>query len=149
VITGSQQIDVLGTAFNIKAYKNEKEITSTLVEGKIRLLIDEKTKTLKPSEQLVYHTDEQRISIQKIDKPFDVIAWKEGYFSFKQKSMKEIMETLSRWYDMDYLFKNPEKEKKRFSGVLDRESNMGKILKYIEMTNEIKFTIYENTVTIE
>ena len=149
VITGSQQIDVLGTAFNIKAYKNEKEITSTLVEGKIRLLIDEKTKTLKPSEQLVYHTDEQRISIEKIDKPFDVIAWKEGYFSFKQKSMKEIMETLSRWYDMDYLFKNPEKEKKRFSGVLDRESNMGKILKYIEMTNEIKFTIYENTVTIE
>lgn len=149
VKTGTQQIDVLGTAFNIKAYKNEKEITSTLVEGKIRLSTGKKVKFLQPSEQLTYHTEDQNISIHKVDKLFDVIAWKEGYFSFKQKSMKEIMETLSRWYDMSYVFKNPEKQEKRFTGVLDRESHIGEILKYLQMTNEIKFTIYEKTVTIE
>ena len=149
VKTGAQQIEVLGTAFNVKAYKGEKEIASTLVEGKILLQIGEEVKTLNPKEQLVYHIEEDRINIRKVDKLFEAIAWKEGYFSFKEKSMEEIMEILSRWYDMSYEFENPDKRQLRFSGVLDRGSNISEILNYLKMTDEINFTIYEKTVTIK
>ncbi len=149
VKTRTQEIEVLGTEFNIKAYRNEDNIYTTLVEGKVTVSNGIKHKFLKPSEQSLINTNRQGIIIRKVDKLFDEIAWKNGYFSFKHKSMKEIMKTLSRWYDTDYIFKDSEKENKVFTGVLDRESTIDQILTYIQMTNEISFQIKNKTVIIE
>jgi ferric-dicitrate binding protein FerR (iron transport regulator) len=80
---------------------------------------------------------------------FNEIAWKQGYFSFKGKPLEEIMKTLSRWYDMKYVFKTSKKKDKTFTGVLDREINVDKILDYIQKTNEINYQIKENTIIIE
>ena len=67
----------------------------------------------------------------------------------RNRIMKEIMKILSRWYDMDYVFKDAEKEHKIFTGVLDRENTIDQILIYLQMTNEISFQINNKTVIIE
>jgi ferric-dicitrate binding protein FerR (iron transport regulator) len=149
VQTSIQEVEVLGTEFNIKAYLGEKNIVTTLVEGKVSVGNGIEFKYLKPSEQSFFNIINQDISIQKVPKLFDEIAWKEGYFSFKQKSMKEIMKILSRWYDVEYIFKDSDKENKTFTGVLDREIDINKILTYIKRTNEINFKIHNKTVIIE
>ena len=149
VQTRAQEIEVLGTEFNIKAYQDENDITTTLVEGKIAIDNGFDSKFLKPLEQSKINSSTHDISIKKIDKLFDEIAWKDGYFSFKNKSMAEIMKTLSRWYNVDYVFENSENENKKFTGVLDRESSINQILIYIEKTNVLKFKINDNTVIIE
>ncbi|MDE3741162.1 FecR family protein [Maribacter polysaccharolyticus] len=149
VQTRIQEIEVLGTEFNIKAYQDEKEIVSTLVEGRVKITSGTETNVLRPSEQALLYTGGQSMTIRKVDKLFDEIAWKDGYFSFKHKSMKDIMKILSRWYDMDYVFKNSEKENKRFTGVLDRESTINEILNYIQKTNEISYEIKNKTVIID
>ncbi|MEE9364864.1 MAG: FecR family protein [Cellulophaga sp.] len=149
VLTGVQEIEVLGTEFNIKAYQDEDEIVTTLVEGKVTIGNGKETRFLNPSEQSIIVKKEGVITILKVAKTFNETAWKEGYFSFRQKSMKEIMKTLSRWYNIDYVFKNPEKENKSFTGILDRESEITQILTYIQKTNEISFQINNNTIIID
>ncbi|MDO5981823.1 FecR family protein [Flavivirga spongiicola] len=149
VKTGMQEIEVLGTEFNIKAYQDENDIVTTLVEGQVKVGNGIESKFLKPSEQSIINMKGQGITVQKVNKLFDEIAWKEGYFSFRQKTMKDIMKTLSRWYDVEYIFRNPEIENKSFSGVLDRESTIDQILIYIQKTNEINYRIGNNIVIIE
>lgn len=149
VLNQSQEIEVLGTEFNIKAYKDEEDIVTTLVEGKVTINTSGEIKTLKPSEQSLLNVNTQKITVNKVDNLLDAIAWKDDYFSFQQKSMKDIMKVLSRWYDVDYIFKNPEKEKKTFTGILDREDTIQELLLNIQKTNEMIFTIDEKTVIIE
>lgn len=149
VQTKIQEVEVLGTEFNIKAYKDENNIVSTLVEGRVKVGNGIENIMLNPSEQSLLNMESPDITVRKVTKLFDEIAWKDGYFSFKQKSMKDIMKILSRWYDMDYVFKDPEKESKSFTGVLDRESTIEEILTYIQKTNEISFEINNTTVIIE
>lgn len=149
VQSGAQEIEVLGTEFNVKAYKDDSHIVTTLVEGKVTIGDGVAYKYLKPSEQSIFDIENHQISVQKVDKVFDEIAWKDGYFCFKRKSMKDIMKVLSRWYNIEYVFKNTNKENKSFTGVLDRESTIDEILTYIQKTNEINFKITNRTVIIE
>lgn len=149
VKTGLQEIEVLGTEFNVKAYKDEDELVTTLVEGEVKVGNGIESKLLNPSEQSIINIKGQGITVKKVNKIFDEIAWKEGYFSFRQKTMKDIMKTLSRWYDVEYIFREAELETKSFSGVLDRESTIDQILIYIQKTNEIKYHIRNNMVIIE
>lgn len=149
VTTGDHQIEVLGTEFNVKAYKDEENITTTLVEGKVSIKGSFESTFLKPSQQALVNRNTKQAFVKEVDRMFDVIAWKDGYFNFNNKTMKEIMKILSRWYNIEYVFANSEKEKKRFTGVLDRESEINEILKYLQKTNEITFYIKGKTVTIE
>ncbi len=149
VLTKNQEIEVLGTEFNIKAYNDETNITTTLVEGKVAIENGYEKTILRPSQQSIINSENKQIIVKEVDRLFDEIAWKEGYFNFKNKSMKDIMRILSRWYDIDYVFENPEKETKKFSGVLDRENKISDILIYIQKTNEITFRIDNKTVIIE
>ncbi len=144
-----QVVEVLGTEFNIKANLDEKQVTTTLVEGKVAVKKEGHQVLLNPAEQSIVKESGNEIQVRKVPKVFEEIAWKEGYFVFKQKTMKDIMKVLSRWYDMDYTFKNAEKQNKSFTGVLDRETTIDQILKYIQKTNEIKYEIDGNTVIIE
>lgn len=149
VQTDVQEITVLGTEFNIKAYTDETSIVTTLVEGSVSIGNGIQETFLKPAEQSIVNLTNNNISIKKVNKVFDEIAWKEGYFSFKSKTMKEIMKTLSRWYNIEYTFEDPKKEEKKFTGVLDRESTIDQILMHIQKTNEINFQIYDKTVIIK
>lgn len=124
VTTGIQEIEVLGTEFNIKACSDDDEIRTTLVEGKVKVSNGFIQKTLKPSEQSILNVQSNKIIIRESPRVFDQIAWKQGYFSFKKIKMKEIMKTLSRWYDVEYTFQNPNDENKSFTGVLDRENSI-------------------------
>jgi hypothetical protein len=149
VQTRIQEIDIIGTEFNIKAYQDETDIVTTLVEGKVTVGNGILHKYLTPSEQSTMNIKDLTIHVKKVPRVFDEISWKDGYFSFKQKPMKDIMKVLSRWYDISYVFKDIEKENKSFTGVLDRENTINEILAYIQKTNEINFQITSDLVTIE
>lgn len=148
VKTKNQVIEVLGTEFNIKAYNDESAVTTTLVEGKVTVESHNKKVSLKPSEQSITNAN-HTITVQKVENVFDEIAWKEGYFVFNQKTIKDIMKSLARWNNIEYTFKNPETENKRFTGVIYRETSIDHILKQLQRTKELKIERHGNTVIIE
>ncbi|MCK0146707.1 DUF4974 domain-containing protein [Arenibacter sp. F26102] len=137
VLNVSQEIEVLGTEFNVKAYKDETNIYTTLVEGMVTISTATSTQVLKPNEQSKLDLKNNTISINPTNVGQE-IAWRKGIFSFKGKSLQEIAMVLSRWYDVDIAFSTPDLKYVKFNGVLKKEEAIEEILNSILTTNSIK-----------
>ncbi|MBD0777792.1 DUF4974 domain-containing protein [Maribacter sp. ANRC-HE7] len=150
VLTKSQEIDVLGTEFNIKAYNSDQIMATTLVEGKIRIKKGEVNEILKPSQQARINQESDKIVVQEIDVSQE-ISWVNGLFSFNEKPLEEIMTVLSRWYDTEVIFANAKQKQFVFTGILERTEAVDDILKLIEATSEgqLQFEINDNTIIIK
>ena len=149
VLTKLQEVEVLGTAFNIKAYSNEQSIYTTLVEGKVRILLDGTSQRLSPSEQIVLNLDTKQVTKSVVNVDYH-IAWINGYFNFKDRSLKDIMKVLSRWYDVDIVFESKDLEDVTFSGLLSKTQNIEDILNGIQNTKFINaYEINNKTITIK
>ncbi len=138
VFNQSQEIEVLGTEFNIKAYRDETSIYTTLVEGKVSVNYENRKQNLIPNQQSNLDINTKNLLIKEVD-VYNEISWKEGVFSFERKPLKDIMKVLSRWYDIDVIFMNKPLEDVKFFGVLGRDQNIKEILETIK-----KFKIIEN-----
>ena len=151
VTSGVQVVKVLGTQFNISSYNESKFIFTTLVEGRVEVYEKgnpENNCLLKPNEQSVFSKKDIMFGNRKVD-PFPYIAWKQGRFIFDDKSLDCIMETLSRWYNIQVVFVNADRKDIRFTANLQRYADIQEILSKIEKTEEVTFRINNNTITIE
>ncbi|HEY6901100.1 MAG TPA: FecR domain-containing protein, partial [Puia sp.] len=100
---GEQEVDVLGTHFNIKAYEDETSLTTTLLEGSIRLRSKAVSLLLSPGQQGLLQPDGQ-IHLNPNADEEEVIAWKNGLFHFEQADITEVMRQLARWYNVEVVF---------------------------------------------
>ncbi|RPG82688.1 MAG: FecR family protein [Crocinitomicaceae bacterium TMED209] len=151
VSTKSQKINVLGTKFNIKAYNEDNVITTTLVEGKVKVENGKNQILLLPNQQSKVDSKSTNIIVSDID-VFQQISWISGLFSFNDTSLENIMNTLSRWYDLEFVFKSANKKNLIFSGILERTKSIEDILFIIEKTsssNEINFKIVDKVIIVE
>ena len=129
VASNGQQIEVLGTEFNISAYGDEAEIKTTLVEGAVEIvnLQSNIVNKLKPGEQSIIR--EAATDIRKVDIECHT-AWKNGYFYFKHTPFEEVMRQLSRWYDVEVVYK-ANIPQDTFSGEMDRDLTLNAVLKLL------------------
>ncbi|WP_339885322.1 FecR family protein [Polaribacter vadi] len=148
VINKNQKVEVLGTEFNIKAYKDETNIYTTLIEGKVAVNYKNTGQILKPNQQSIINTNTNKISITEVD-TYNEVAWRKGVFAFKEKTLKEIVKVLSRWYDVEIEFKNKKIEEITFNGVLIKSQKLEDILETIKITNQINYTINGKNIAIE
>lgn len=146
VSTNGQEVEVLGTHFNVMAYENEKSIKTTLVEGSVKVSKDNHSTILQPGQQSkvgfsngIFRTIND-VSLE------DELAWKEGYFQFNNTSLDMIMRQIERWYDVDvqYIGKVPDEH---FTGKLPRNTNLSNVLKILSMS-EIQFKIEGKKIII-
>ena len=146
----NQDIEVLGTEFNIKAYKDEMNIYTTLVEGQVLVNQEGGVKQkLLPNEQSILDKNTNTIAVAKVV-VYNEISWKDGVFSFDGKTLKEIMKVMSRWYDMEVIFMNKDIEDEEFVGVLRRNRDIEKVLSSIKRGGSIKnYTISGKNVILE
>ena len=148
LITGSQEIKVLGTEFNVKAYKDEDKILSTLVKGSVSINVENHNKILKPGEQSNFTTTTNDFNVYKVQVKNET-SWRRGIFSFKNKPLKDIMVVLSRWYDVDVNISNNAIEDVQFTGVLSKKQSIIDILETIKITNDMNYSIQNKSLYIE
>jgi hypothetical protein len=151
VSTKTQKINVLGTKFNIKAYSEDDIITTTLIEGKVKVGNGKNQILLSPNQQSKVDSNSPVINVSDVDVS-QQISWINGLFSFNDTSLEDIMHTLSRWYDLEFIFKSANQKGFIFSGILERTKSIEDILLIIEKTsssNEINFEINNKTIIIE
>ena len=139
VVTGEAEIEALGTSFNVYSYKEENRIETTLVEGAVRFAVADQTVILMPGEQGMVGTD-GNLEKKKVD-VFPYIAWKEGKFVFRKRSLEEVMHIISRWYNVEAVFQNESLKKVSFSGNLKRYDDFEHIVSMLEMTGGIRFKV--------
>jgi transmembrane sensor len=132
VKSAGQNVEVMGTKFNLSAYSDEPLTKTTLVEGRVSVMADKSVNSsrknpvfLLPGQQAIFAVD--GISVRSVDtEPF--IAWKDGYFYFENASVPTVMAQLQRWYDFEITYE---------SAVPD-QLFFGKIPKSIPLQDAIK-----------
>ena len=151
VKTKTQDVEVLGTHFNVNAYKDEETVKTTLLEGKVKVVTlsgSEGSAILKPGEQAsVSQTSQtsQTIPVQTVDLD-QVMAWKNGWFEFDNTDLKTVMRQISRWYDVDVRYEmKPDKE--TYGGRISRNLNLSNILKMLE-TYGVHYRLENKTLVV-
>lgn len=141
------EVNVLGTSFNVRAYHDEKKITTTLVSGAVSLINagNGNEFNLTPNEQAIVFGQETHV--KKVDvHPF--IAWKNGRILFDEKTLEEIFGELSRWYNIEVDYADEGLKKLKFNINVERYSEFNRILEILELTKKVKFKINGNKVII-
>ena len=76
-------------------------------------------------------------------------SWIKGRFSFASEDLEGVMRTLSRWYNVEYVFSNVSMKDKRFTGTIPKYTEITQALKMIEMTSDVQFKIRGTTIIIQ
>jgi len=135
VKVGDQVIEDIGTAFNVNAYGDEPAITTTLVEGAVMI----GGVKLKPGQQAAIANDRVKVAEVNVDQ---VLAWKNGLFSFEKADIYTVMRQLARWYDVDVKFEGVP-DNTPFQGEIGRSLTLAQVLKGLEQIH-VHFRIEED-----
>lgn len=141
VETKSQQVQVLGTHFNVSAYPDESDVRTTLVEGSVKVTVSESkqgSRVLTPGQQS--RVEQNQLDVLTVNTS-EVIAWKNGFFEFRRAPLGLIMRDLSRWYDIDIEYADNSSREVVMSGYVARSRNISVILERMQATGGVHFKI--------
>ncbi|THU39501.1 DUF4974 domain-containing protein [Niastella caeni] len=131
-VNNGMKVEVLGTHFNVMAYEDEKESKTTLLQGKVKVIVKTPASVLlKPGQQALLTKANEKVRVDKDANVEEAVAWKNGKFKFVRTDLKTVMRQLARWYDVQVEYdKNlPEKF---FTGEIPRRLNASEVLSVIE-----------------
>lgn len=146
VATARSVVEVLGTRFNIRAYEAASQISTTLVDGAVRVSADQKgisSVVLKPGQVSILTATQMLVDKADTDK---TLAWKNGYFNFDGATLQQVLNELQRWYDIDVVYEGNVKNI-RFGGELSRSKSLGQIITALK-DNEVHFHLEGNKLTV-
>lgn len=126
------EIDVLGTHFNVNAYREEPDVRTTLLEGSVKIRKANAVQMLSPGQQA--RVTSAGIALEKDIDLSQVMAWKEGLFSFDNTDIRMLMRQVERWYDVDVNFEGKVTEE-GFSGTVSRNVPLSQFLKALELND--------------
>jgi ferric-dicitrate binding protein FerR (iron transport regulator) len=137
-------VQVLGTSFNINAYKDEPYIATTLVQGAVKAGNSQTEVILHPGQQAIARADGS-MPLREVE-PSAIIAWRNGLFHFDNASIPAVMRQLARWYDVDVRFEGTPPTR-TFSGEIGRDLSLQQVLAILE-TMRIHYTINQREIII-
>lgn len=141
-----QMVEVLGTEFNIKAYEEDQQTLTTLLEGRVKLFVDNKENEnyLNPNEQAkLIDNQVQVLQVNGINE----VAWKNGFFRFNAATLYDVLKQLQRWYDLEIDFTDLPQHVK-VHGFISRDKKLSSVLYAIEEVSNVKFKISERRLEV-
>ena len=145
VLSNGQEVEVLGTQFNMNAYPEQKAVKTTLVEGRVAITSKGEHLVLLPNQQAV--TVSKKTYIKAVD-VYNYTAWREGKFSFDGKTFEETMDEIARWYDLRIVYENavPDEE---LTGDAFRNQNIHLVLRLLDVAQiNYKLDVSHRQLTI-
>ncbi|MCR8560644.1 DUF4974 domain-containing protein [Mucilaginibacter sp. BJC16-A38] len=144
VVTEREVVEDIGTHFDVNAYNDEGSTKTTLLQGLVRVTAGGKSAQLTPGQQARLA---KGIEVTEVNTE-EVIAWKKGYFNFDDEKLGNIMKSVSRWYDVNVDFQDEGIKNETFGAVTTRFANISTLLRMMEQTGDVKFSIDGNTIKI-
>ncbi len=146
VSKGDMDVHVLGTHFNVNAYDDQTNIKVTLLEGSVKVSKEGRPAILVPGQQAQFTKNgEMKIAYANTD---EAVAWVHGRFSFEDERLENILTQLSRWYNVDVVFRDTKYMNYHFTGDLPRYDNISVILEMLKKANNVEFNIENKTITV-
>lgn len=141
------RVEVLGTSFNIRAYRDEQDIETVLEKGAVRMWQDTQSVTLSPGNRALFNTEHRRFIIEPVNTEL-YTAWHSGQYIFEEETIENILHKLSRWYNMNIFFADNAAKNLIFSGNIRKYDTILHLLNAIEATGGVRFEIKNNTVIV-
>jgi transmembrane sensor len=147
VSTRFQDVEAVGTAFNISAYSGDLKYSTTLAEGKVKVADSEKADQivfLEPGIQLNYHT-QNKIYNQLRVRVQDVIAWRDGVLIFNETPFFEVAAKLGRWFNADIKISDQSVANYRFTGTFTSES-LEQVMELLALSTPIDYSMSKREI---
>ena len=139
-----QEVEVLGTHFNVQAYPEEPTSQTTLLEGAVKVSSGNGSRIIKPGQQA--KLSGVSIRVEEVDTEL-AVAWKDNQFLFENQDLASIMRMISRWYNVDVNYTDDVMNEK-FGGGLSRFDHVSKVLKSLEGTGSVHFKLQGRTIYV-
>lgn len=149
VETDGQLITVHGTQFNVKSYREDKKVLTTLVEGSISLSRKDNSGEvmLRPGHQAQFDKSDATTHVKTVNA--DIVgSWRYGKFVFENQTLEEIMQELGRWYNFEYEFASADLKQIEFMGSIPRYAQFETALTILEKSGGIHFKKSGNKLRI-
>lgn len=152
VRTAKQDVLVLGTHFNVNSYADEETTKTTLLQGAVLVKRNGIIPNPKPGKDFVLLKPGQEASLSEVIQVHNadvemIVAWKDGNFMFNDVNLRNILRQLSRWYDVKVDYSNVPKDR-FFTGFISRDVDLSKVLKMLQVTGKIQFSVEDKTIKI-
>lgn len=134
VKTASLRVEVLGTHFNVKAYADESTTNTALLEGSVKIVTANGSNSLLKPGDLAKVTADHNISITKDSDMNLAVAWKDGFFAFRNADIAVILREIGRWYDVEINYEGPV-TRRRFTGKVSRSYSLAETLSILEASD--------------
>lgn len=139
---------VLGTTFDVSAYKESGQTSVSLLEGSVKVQMDDKDVILSPKEVLYY--DKEKTVVEKLDNENN-FSWRYGILTFEDESLFEILKKLELCFHVEIIIKNSKLNQKTFTGKFRQRDGIMDILKILQRVHPFKIERDElnNVIIIE
>lgn len=132
-----EQIEVLGTSFNVEAFDGDSLVSTTLLSGKVNFVSDAGRIQMKPGEKLVYHLKDAKATVTPTSGESEV-AWKDGKIIFRDTPFDEALRMLSKRYHVDFVVSEERYRRDSFTGVFT-DQRLEQILEVFSISSNIRW----------
>lgn len=147
VRAGGMDVEALGTTFNVKAYKEDKTLTTTLLEGKVRTTIGQKEAILYPDQQVEYNKEKGTLQVSRPENAAYASMWRHGELAFSGETLEEIASLFQRLYNVEVRFDSDKIKQYRFSGVI-KNNSLENVIELISLTAPIEYVVKKDTIVL-
>jgi hypothetical protein len=138
VQTANQEVEVLGTHFNINSYQDEPAIATTLLEGSVKVTAGNRSQVIKPGEQLINNGTDMKVAQANTD---NITDWKDGDFNLNDLDFRVAMRKIARWYDVEVIYDATVPQHIETGGWISRDKKLSVILRSIESLGSVHFKV--------
>lgn len=143
----SSQIEVLGTHFNVEAYEDEPDVSTTLVEGQVCFHFSDKDYlakkvVMKPGQRLVYSSTNGDVQLYATS-CLSETAWKDGKIIFNNTPLDVALRMLEKRFNVTFKLKNARLKTNAFTGTFT-EQRLERILEYFKISSKIQWRYLES-----
>lgn len=134
------RVNVLGTSFNVEAFRDGQTVNVTLVEGKVNLENQdgELLSELKPTERASYNIQNKEVHVTNVDTKL-YTSWKEGIIYFKNERLETIARQLEQWYNLEIVFEESSLKEQKYTGTVLKNKPVDQILNILKYTTDIDY----------
>ncbi|NML21169.1 FecR family protein [Pseudoflavitalea sp. G-6-1-2] len=147
VKVNNMEVEVLGTQFNINAYKDEVSIKTTLLQGAVKVTKGTGSQLLKPGQQALSTQNSDQLTLITDADTGHETAWKNNQFNFKYTDLKTVMRQLARWYDLEVVYEANAPVSNQFGGQIPMDASLSLVLKVLEKGG-VHFRLEGNKLTV-
>lgn len=139
---GNVHVKVYGTAFNLRAYKDERKIQTVLEEGKVSIIDNNGTELtqLVPGERASYSFKTNKIRVNKVRTEL-FSSWKDGLITFRNERLEDIARMMQRWYNVKIVIEDKKLADELYNGTIMKNKPLDQILEVFRITSEIEYEV--------